>query len=269
MWSSSAPIVVGVDGSDAAINAALWAIDEATSRDVPLRIVYVTHSAEKTFSADGLRLDTQYAEAALRTAVAAVEATGKPVKVETEILWGTVKSMLINESRNAAMICVGSTGIGAVAHKLFGSTAVTLAEQAYCPVAIIRTRKTPPDPSDWIVVAVDNEAGNETLVEFAMAEARLRKAPILAVGVRGDGLGKIACGELDSRVNEWQQHYPDVNVYRVPADIRIDRFLAEYRSDTVQLAVVGAADAHRISQIVGPHGHSLVPHGEFSVLISH
>jgi hypothetical protein len=35
---------------------------------------------------------------------------------------------------------------------------------------------------------------------------------------------------------------PGVNVYRVPADIRIDRFLIEYRSDTVQLAVIGAAD---------------------------
>ena len=35
---SSAPVVVGVDGSDAAINAAKWAIDEAISRDVPLRI---------------------------------------------------------------------------------------------------------------------------------------------------------------------------------------------------------------------------------------
>jgi nucleotide-binding universal stress UspA family protein len=269
MWNPSAPIVVGVDGSEAAINAALWAIDEAASRDVPLRMVYVTHSVEKTFSTDGLRLEAKYAEAALRTASAAVKATGKPVKVETETLWGTAKSMLINESHNAAMICVGSTGIGAVAHKIFGSTAVTLAEQAYCPVAIIRTRKTPPDPSDWILVAVDNEAGNETLVELAMAEAQLRNAPILAVGVRRDGVGKIACDELDSRLDEWRQRYPGVNVYRVPADIHIDQFLVEYRRDTVQLAVVGAADAHLISQIVGPHRHSLVPHGEFSVLISH
>ena len=43
MWKASAPVVVGVDGSDAAIDAAKWAIDEAISRDVPLRIVHVTH----------------------------------------------------------------------------------------------------------------------------------------------------------------------------------------------------------------------------------
>jgi nucleotide-binding universal stress UspA family protein len=35
------PIVVGVDGSQAAIQAAEWAIDEAVSREVPLRLVAV------------------------------------------------------------------------------------------------------------------------------------------------------------------------------------------------------------------------------------
>ncbi|MGA8254579.1 MAG: universal stress protein [Mycobacterium sp.] len=28
-------VVVGIDGSDAAINAAKWAVAEATSRDIP------------------------------------------------------------------------------------------------------------------------------------------------------------------------------------------------------------------------------------------
>jgi nucleotide-binding universal stress UspA family protein len=269
MWNASAPVVVAIDGSNAAINAALWAIDEATSRDVPLRMVHATRMGDSTVLADDLHLEAPNAEASLRAAVAAVEAVGNPLKVETEILWGPVKSMLIAESRNAAMMCLGSSGIGAVAHKLFGSTALALAEEAYCPVAIIRTRETPPDPTDWIVVAVDDEADNESVIEVAMGEARLRKAPVLAVGVRHDGLGKIECDELDRKVDEWQRRYPGVHVYRVPADIRIDRFLAENRSDTVQLAVIGAADTHGIAQIVGPHRHSLVPHGEFSVLIVH
>ena len=41
------PIVVGIDGSQAAIQAAEWAIDEAVSREVPLRLVEViTQQAE-------------------------------------------------------------------------------------------------------------------------------------------------------------------------------------------------------------------------------
>ena len=73
MWKSSAPVVVGVDGSDAAINAAKWAIDEAISRDVPLRIVHVTHiEGDETAPQDAFRLEVQYAESSLRAASAAV-----------------------------------------------------------------------------------------------------------------------------------------------------------------------------------------------------
>lgn len=35
------PVVVGIDGSQAAIGAAEWAIDEAVTREVPLRLVAV------------------------------------------------------------------------------------------------------------------------------------------------------------------------------------------------------------------------------------
>ena len=58
MWKASSPIVVGVDGSDAAINAAKWAIDEAISRDVPLQIVHVTHiEGRPDANEDDFRLD--------------------------------------------------------------------------------------------------------------------------------------------------------------------------------------------------------------------
>jgi len=33
------PIIVGIDGSPAAIAAALWGVDEAISRAVPLRLI--------------------------------------------------------------------------------------------------------------------------------------------------------------------------------------------------------------------------------------
>lgn len=33
-------VVVGIDGSRTAVDAALWAVDEAVSRDIPLRLVY-------------------------------------------------------------------------------------------------------------------------------------------------------------------------------------------------------------------------------------
>ena len=39
---SSTPVVVGIDGSQAALDAATWAVAEAVSRGVPLRLVHVS-----------------------------------------------------------------------------------------------------------------------------------------------------------------------------------------------------------------------------------
>lgn len=271
MWKSSAPVVVGVDGSDAAINATQWAVDEAISRDVALRIVHVTRiEGDETAPADGFRLEVQYAESSLRAATAAVKATGKPVTVETQILWGSPDTALIDESRNAALICVGSVGIGAMARELLGSTAATLAEKALCPVAIIRTpHRTPTGGSDWIVAVVEDHADNESVIEHAMEEARLRKAPVLAVGVWQEELGETPYDELDRRVEKWKQRYPDVHVYPVAARVGVARFLADNKDKSVQLAVVGGAAADQVAHIVGPHSHPLVPHGECSVLVVH
>ena len=269
MWKAADPVVVGVDGSDAAINAAKWAIDEAISRDVPLRIVHVTHIEKQPVAAeDDFRLDVEYAESSLRAAAAAVEATDKPVKIETDILWGSPETALINESRNAALICVGSMGIGAIAKELCGSTAATLAEQAYCPVAIIRSPHNPPSSGpDWIVVVVHGHADDESVIEHAMDEARLREAPVLAVGAWEEHFGEIPYDELDRRIEQWAKLYPDVHVHPVATRGSVTRFLAENIDVSVQLTVVSGDDAPNVVRIIGPHSRPLVAHGDCSVLV--
>jgi hypothetical protein len=62
---------------------------------------------------------------------------------------------------------------------------------------------------------------------------------------------------------------PNVHIYPVPTRAGVARFLAENKDESVQLAVVGGADAPRIAQIVGPRSHPLVTHGDNSVLIVH
>lgn len=80
-------VVVGIDGSAAAIHAAVWTVDEAIAPDVPLRLVHVCDIEEAADAHTGEPcLDVEYADTAVRAAHAAVEATGKPVKVDTAIL---------------------------------------------------------------------------------------------------------------------------------------------------------------------------------------
>jgi nucleotide-binding universal stress UspA family protein len=78
---SPGPVVVGVDGSDAAIGAAEWAAKEAIHHDVPLRLVYVIQLPDGPMSSDRAdAADHEYVESSLRAARLAVETTGLLVK---------------------------------------------------------------------------------------------------------------------------------------------------------------------------------------------
>ncbi|AEJ48079.1 hypothetical protein CCDC5079_2889 [Mycobacterium tuberculosis CCDC5079] len=123
-------VVVGIDGSRAATHAALWAVDEAVNRDIPLRLVYVIDPSQ--LSAAGEGGGQSAARAALHDASRKVEATGQPVKIETEVLCGRPLTKLMQESRSAAMLCVGSVGLDHVRGRR-GSVAATLAGSALCP----------------------------------------------------------------------------------------------------------------------------------------
>ena len=259
-------VIVGVDGSQAAANAVQWAIDEAISRDVPLRIVHVAGVEEQP--ADDVQREIEYADASLRAATAVVDATGKPVKVETDILWGPVSTVLVDESRTATLLCVGSVGADGRAGELLGSTAAALAENAHCPVAIIRgSHHKPVGGVDWIVVIVNDHPDNHAVIECALNEAQLRRAPVLAVGVGAEDLGETWHNELDHRMEKWKLRYPDVHIHPVATRGSIGQFLAGHTDESVQLAVLGESDVDQIAYLVWPQSPTNTQHGERSVLI--
>lgn len=259
------PIVVGIDGSTAAINAAEWAIDEAISRAVPLRLVHVVHAEEKSSaSGEDDHLAMQYAESALHAADAAIQASGRPVDVDTVIRRGDVDLTLIDESCHAAMICVGSVGIGHVASRLLGSSAVSLAKHAHCPVAVIRTDGEP-SRTKKIVAVIDRHADNDDVIHHALAEARLRKASVLALGVRRWKLGAISEQEIDHRLGYWQPRYPDVALDKCITDTATEYLVTH--NEPIQLLVTGSADANKLTGLVGPHGHALASYPNCSVLL--
>jgi hypothetical protein len=82
----------------------------------------------------------------------------------------------MDASRGAAMLCVGSIGLGRV-----GSTAATLVARAHCPVAMIRGHggATSSKPG-WVVVEVD-ESVDSSVLQLGVEEAQLRGAPLRAI----------------------------------------------------------------------------------------
>ena len=259
MPNSAATVVVGVDGSKAAGDAVWWAVDEAVSRDLPLRLVSVVESSHEA----GAEVDAgghAAARSVLREARRAVEATGEPVMVETEILTGRPLVVLIEESRTAAMICVGALGLDH-AHHGVGSLAAAVAASALCPVAVIR--RAPGRPADHPVSRVVVEADSAALLRCAFDEARLRHAPLRAISVavaaapeNADGQ-RLAQAALSRRVAPWVRLYPDVPVESVAVRGTVAEYLAA-DSESDQLFVT---DSRACRELCG------APNTKHSVLV--
>jgi nucleotide-binding universal stress UspA family protein len=259
------PIIVGIDGSQAAIAAALWGADEAISRVVPLRLISVMKQTHP--SPDDYTRDLAHAETSLREAQFAVEARRKSVKIETEIPRGPAAPVLVEASCDAEMMCVGSVGIGRYARSILGSTATELAKKAHCPLAVVRTTlDQPPLDINWIVVRMTDAPDNDAVVKYAGWEAKLRRAPMLVLGGRPEELTEHADNAFERRVQDWGQRHPEVRVYPITTKFAIASFLSA-NDERVQLAVISGAEADQLARLVGPSGHSLFRHSECSVLV--
>ena len=244
-------IVVGVDGSRAGVQAALWAVDEARGRELPLRLVSVGESP------------TDSPGTALREAADAVAAADPSVEVVTESLAGPAVPVLVDASHAAVMVCVGSMGRKHLEHSRSGSTAAALAASAHCPVAVVRGSS--PARSGWIAVEVGDTADSATVLQFGIEEARLRRSPLRVVWAWtsrypdapdpqavADG-NRLAGVHLDRRLAEWTRRYPDLDI----APVVVHGTALEYLSrqpDKPQLAVVGAHQTASVSDLLGPAG---------------
>jgi nucleotide-binding universal stress UspA family protein len=122
-------IVVGLDGSSAAGAAVEWACDEATVHGADLCLVHAVDRDGDWSEAQGL-LDLAIAECRARTEVV----------VSGLLVEGPAGPALIELSRDADLIAIGSRGRSGFKTALFGSVALTVAEHADCPVAVTHPR---------------------------------------------------------------------------------------------------------------------------------
>ena len=168
------PVVVGIDGSKHARRAARWAALEAASRATTLRLVYVIDAEEPDRQECIHR-----AQHALHKAWKAVADTHIDVKLESEILAGSPADCLAEESRRAALVCVGDRGTHDTPDAPRGSTAVELARNAPGTVAIIRRKHREFDHRKWIVAVLDESASATAVFKAAEADSAWRDAPVL------------------------------------------------------------------------------------------
>jgi nucleotide-binding universal stress UspA family protein len=138
-------IAVGVDGSDCSEKALGWAVEEAVRRGCTLRVIHAWYHLGQ---AAGLGLATLADPQVLHdSSQAMVERMVGPWREKypdadiTVTLAETAPvTALIEASRTADLVVVGSRGHGGLATLMLGSVSNALAHHSECPVVIVRGR---------------------------------------------------------------------------------------------------------------------------------
>jgi nucleotide-binding universal stress UspA family protein len=113
------PVVVGVDGSEAAAAATDLALAFAAAHGAALRVVTVSPSGDGETDGALQHLDTH------------------GVAVERVVQDGDARRALIAASHEARLVVVGSRGRGGFAGLLLGSVSQAVLHHAACPVAVV------------------------------------------------------------------------------------------------------------------------------------
>jgi len=269
-------VLVGVDGSPASLEAADWAAAYAHAHGRALHLVCAYSVPSFTAAAlDGGYAaldDTAIAEGAravLDEAVARVSATG--VRTTSAVAIGDAAAVLVELSRGASTVVVGTRGRGGFAERLLGTVSSALPAHAHCPTVVVpyrRRRGGGSEPEDTtqdaahrtrvgrIVVGVDGSPAAEVALEHAIQEAEAWGAELTAVaGVpistgtsylawlpapvdHETVLHDVAEG-LDVVVDRALTGHPDLQVRRHVLDGTGAQLLTEF-SGAVDLMVVGS-----------------------------
>jgi nucleotide-binding universal stress UspA family protein len=132
-------VVVGVDGSVDSTEALAWAADEARMRAAILEVVHA--SFYRSALVEKFPEEIAREHSILDLAVAEATALEPTIQVTGRIVEPPAAKALIELSDGAALLVVGSRGLGGFKELELGSVSHQLAQHARCPVTIVRPRE--------------------------------------------------------------------------------------------------------------------------------
>lgn len=134
------PVVVGTDGSGDSDEAVAFAFEQASASGQPLTVVYCWHPQEQhgasAESTSGL-LKNWLAEN-----LEPYQAKHPAVRLTASVLEGRASATLVDLSKDASLVVVGSRGRGGVTGLVLGSVSQSLLHHADSPVAVVRRRQS-------------------------------------------------------------------------------------------------------------------------------
>jgi nucleotide-binding universal stress UspA family protein len=261
--SATAPIVVGVDGSPAGLQAVKWAAVEAKRQAAPLRLVHALPRLPRNPYPTTARYISELRAAAeadgvrflVEARAAATDAAGGVDVSEVQHM-GSAAEVIGRESAAGRMVVIGATGRSGLTDLMIGSTALSLPASSHAPVVISRKRDDGlPADSGPVVVAVSGSELDEAPLEFAYEYAAECGADLVAVHAWSDAalpeFDRVASGPdvwkaieerekrlLSESLAGYSERYPDVEVSHVIAYDRPAEALVDWSSGA-RLVVMG------------------------------
>jgi nucleotide-binding universal stress UspA family protein len=180
--SSSAPVVVGTDGSERARSALHWAAAEARLRHASLHVVHAWMPPYPINPQDLFADYTPLEEAERRMLddlVGQLRAeVERPEGVLPILVTGDAVTALMEASADAQLLVVGSRGHGGFAGLLLGSVSHKCLHHAACPVAVVPPSWLSAPTRHRVVVGVDGSEGSRQALAWAVQEASWRGAQL-------------------------------------------------------------------------------------------
>jgi nucleotide-binding universal stress UspA family protein len=283
-------VVVGLDRSTGGRAAVEHAATLAERRHLPLRLVHAFEPSQFT-----IRPMASWAveiEGAVRTsAEGLVEETlsglahdHPELSVSSRLQPGSAVVTLLEESRSAECVVLGSRGSGDFVDLLIGSTTLHVASQAHCPVIAVQAPKAGVAPRYGVIVGVDGSADSEDAIDVAFQLATETREPLRALHAWTDP-SLLGPGALLPVVHDpalvveeerlvlaesmagWSEKYPDVAVEQRVVRGHPVGALVEAGADASYLVVGAKGRGPLRSMLLGSVSHGVLHHADGPVVV--
>lgn len=181
-------IVVGVDGSQWAAQALVWAHREARLHGWPVTAVLAWGYLDQHHRDDPARFDPDYdandALEALEAYVTRALGERRSGEVERRLVNDLAAPALLGCAKDASLLVVGARGRGGFEGLRLGSVSQQCLHHATCPVAVLRVGQNTEQEGtavERIVVGIDGSDNARRALQWAVDEATMRDAALEVV----------------------------------------------------------------------------------------
>ncbi|MFG2616453.1 universal stress protein [Streptomyces sp. NPDC048507] len=278
-------VIVGVDGSESARVAALWAAKEAVRQDRPLHIVYGADTDGRALylSAETIERVRANGRALLDQTAKTVSAEHPGLNVTTEFSRAGAVDSLHRAGGLHGTVVVGNRGLGGFNSLMLGSVGLGTAAVAMTPVIVVRGVEGAEEAGT--VLAAIRDEHDLLIARYAAKEAELHKASLRLLHVWNvlqsvgevvsmlDGVDEIADGHAETLravTDVVRGEFPDLEVKAdAEKSISVAGVLVE-ASRHADLLVMGGRRAPGplgLAPNLGKATHSLLHHAHCPVLL--